>query len=62
MHREELLRIADGWDTMQLIVYINELKKRVTDTQSLIKELQVIKRRKSRSKTDSFDNGVRGGM
>lgn len=61
MHREELLRLVDGWDTMQLIVYINQLKQRVKDTQSLIKELQVIKRRKSR-RMDRLDNGVRGGM
>jgi hypothetical protein len=60
MHREELLKLIDTWTLTQVIEYINDLKVRVHDTELLIKELQVIKRRKSKKQTP--DNGVRGGM
>jgi hypothetical protein len=62
MHREELLRmIQDDWTLGQLVNYITQLRERVVDTQALIKELQAIKRKKSREK-QTFENGPRGGM
>jgi hypothetical protein len=57
---EELLLLAEEWNLEQLNTYIQRLEDRIKFTNQLVKELKVIRRRKTRRKP--VDTGSpRGG-
>lgn len=58
MFKGELLNVVSQWTVEQLDIYIKELETRITDTQMLLKELRLIRKKKNRK---TYDNGTLGG-
>lgn len=54
-----LVEVAENWDEIALKAYIMKLEMRVNDTQSLIKQLRKVLRRKTRRNV--VDTGARDG-